>query len=87
MLVSLALSAIDISAKWLPYVATAIAALTFLASQREIGRRAKVDYVNELEERIKDCEADRADLRRQVRQYRAENLELQRRVLRLEEAP
>lgn len=78
----------------LPFVAIAIAIATFVASQREFGRRAKVDYVDGLEkriedleeqngtllERIEDCEKDRRDLK-------AENFKLMRRVLTLEESP
>lgn len=68
----------------LPYVAIAVAIATFVASQREFGRRAKVDYVAGLEERIEECEKDRKDLRVKLQQLRDENVDLMRRVVRVE---
>lgn len=71
-------------ADWLPYIAIAIAALTFAASQREVRRRAKVDYVTSLEGRVEDCEKARGELQRRVRDLEDENVNLLRRVMGLE---
>lgn len=72
-------------ASWLPYVAVVVSVLAFLASQREVRRMAKVDYVKALETRIADCEEHREELRQEVRKLRNENIDLLRRVVRLEE--
>lgn len=82
--ISYAIAGAALSVNQLPYIAIAISIATFAAAQRESRRRAKVDYVNGLEERISECERDRTDLRTQVKQYRDENLDLLRRVMRLE---
>lgn len=71
-------------AEWLPYLAVGISVITFLASQREIARRAKVDEVVKLEQRIKQCENDRLELKREVHVLRDENIDLMRRVVGLE---
>lgn len=80
--------------KSLPYAAILIALATFIAGQREFRRRAKVDYVSDLEKRIADLEADNKslderieDCERDRRELRVENFKLMRRVVTLEEKP
>lgn len=70
---------------WVAVAAIVLSALTFIASQRELGRRGRATYlaelekkVAELERRIETCEADRQELHE-------ENFRLMRRVTRLEE--
>lgn len=65
----------------LPYAAILIALGTFIASQREFGRRAKVDYVAGLEKRIKECEDDRKVLHDKCDELEGENLRLMRIVV------
>lgn len=72
-------------ATWLAVLAVATSVLTFLAGQREVARRAKLDYVASLEHRIEECEADRTRLQKDVHDQRELNLDLMKRVFRLEE--
>lgn len=72
-------------AVWLPIFSLGISLFTFVAGQREVSRRAKVDYVAELEHRIEECEADRTRLQRDVHDMREEHLDLMRRMFRLED--
>lgn len=63
---------------WLiPSAALAVAVATFALGMREFRR-------GDLVRRINECETDRVDLRRQLRDLRDENIELMRRVMRLE---
>lgn len=78
----------------LPYAALLIALGTFVASQREFRRRAKVDYVSGLETRILDVERQNASLASRVSEcerdraaLRDENFDLMRRLTRLEGRP
>lgn len=70
-----------------PYVALVLALFTFIAGQLEVRRRAKVDYVTELERRIETCERDRErmhrksdDQDRQIATLKDENYDLLRRL-------
>lgn len=70
-----------------PYVALILALATFIAGQLEVRRRAKVDYVAELERRIETCERDRErmhrksdDQDRQIATLKDENYDLLRRL-------
>lgn len=72
-------------ATWLPILAIVLSAFTFLASQREAARRAKVDYVVGLEKRVEGCENDRERLQKDLHDQRELNLDLMQRVFRLEE--
>lgn len=72
-------------ATWLAVMAVATSVLTFLAGQREVARRAKVDYVAGLEHRIEECEVDRDRLQKDLHDQRDLNLDLMLRVRRLEE--
>lgn len=74
-----------------PTVAILIAIATFIASQREFGRRAKVDYVAGLEKRIEDLEGENKSLDERVeacekdrRTLRDENYRLMSRIIALE---
>lgn len=69
----------------IPGVALFISAATFVFSLFEMRRRARVDYVGELEHRIQECEDDRNELRRKVDQLTRQNFNLMQRVLKLEE--
>lgn len=64
--------------------ALVIAALSFVASQREFKRRAKTDYVVGLEKRIEECEDDRTQLHKKLDDLEEENVRLLRRIVRLE---
>jgi chromosome segregation ATPase len=80
-----------ITAAYVPWIALGVAIATFVASQREVRRRAKVDYVNQLETRIETCEAERErlrkegqDARREIATLKDENFDLMRRMSDLE---
>lgn len=78
------LAAFTLTATAVPWIALGVAIATFVAGQREVRRRAKIDYVNQLEERNKTCLSECADLRKQVVTLKDENFELMRRMANVE---
>ncbi len=69
-----------------------VAVATFVLAQRDSRKHARTDYVSQLEQRIGDCERDRENLRkemttlrRRVGELRDENVDLMRRLVRLEQ--
>jgi hypothetical protein len=86
MIVAFALTAASV-----PWIALAVAIATFVATQREVRRRAKVDYVNQLEDRNKNClseclelRSECVELRKQVSTLKDENFQLMRRIADIE---
>lgn len=60
----------------IPVAAFVLSVAAFILGQRERGKSAHLDYVNELEKRIEECEDDRKDLRNQLEQLRGRHEEL-----------
>jgi hypothetical protein len=80
----LILAGVALNSTWVPWLALGVAFATLLFGQLEVRRRAKVDYVAQLEHRIETCEHERAKLREDVKELRERELDLMRRVYRLE---
>lgn len=62
-----------------------LAAASFVMGQIAVARRAKTDYVDELEKRVALCEKDRSDLRADFARLERSNKRLQERIDVLEE--
>lgn len=93
MLVDLVVYVGSVASIWaVPIAALVISVATFVLGQREMSRRASLGYVHDLEARIKLCEDDRQELRRETQSLREqtdrleeENIRLMRRVLTMEQ--
>ncbi len=68
----------------IPLAALGVSVVTFVFSARDMRRRGRFDYTDQLERRMKACEAARKEDRRRISELEGENLTLMRRVLNLE---